>query len=248
MNIWPINATSTAEPRRPLITAASLLGAVCLTAATVAGCGASSRTPSGNDVSTDAVAALGAELDEEGRAAYYFGPEAAGLPLTHIERVTQNGPDFQFFAAYGTCRSGPGEEGGCMDPLSVDTTDWHPELSGVSCQRLEPQLGVPAGLIMGELTLFTDRLTVRVVHAEDRADYDGHRGLALLPSLRQVGATSPVGTLPPPSPEFAQWVDRLCGAVPGETVEHPIEEEPGVGPTSSTSPGPAPPPSSPSAD
>ena len=244
MNIWP-TATSAAEPRRPQITLVSLLVAVCLIAATVAGCGASSL--SRDDVGADAVEALGAELDEEGRAAYYFGPEAAGLPLTHIERVTQNGPAFQFFAAYGTCRPGPGEEGGCMVPMSVDTMDWHPELSGVSCQRLEPQLGVPAGLIMGELTLFTDRLTVRVVHAEDLADYDGHRGLALLPSLRRVGATNPVGTLPPPSPDFAQWVDWLCGAVPGKSVEHPIEEEPGVGPTSSTSPTAAPS-SSPRAD
>ena len=126
-----------------------------------------------------------------------------------------------------------------MDPVSVDTMDWHPEVSGVSCQRLEPQLGVPAGLVMGELTLFTDELTVKVLHAEDRADYDGHRGLALLANLRRVGATQPVGTLPPPSPELATWVDWLCGAVPGEVVDHPMGEEPGVAPTSSMTRGSA---------
>ena len=67
-----------------------------------------------------------------------------------------------------------------MDPLSVSTVDWRPDGTGVSCQRLEPQLAVPAGLVMGELTLFTARQQVSVLHVDDLADYDGHRGLALL--------------------------------------------------------------------
>lgn len=111
-----------------------------------------------------------------------------------------------------------------MDPLMVDTMAWRPDLTGVSCQRLDPQLGVPAGLIMGELTLFTERLQVRVLHADDLADYDGHRGLALLDQLRPVGESRPIGSLPPPEPEVAKWVDEFCGTVPGEVVDHPMED------------------------
>ena len=120
------------------------------------------------------------ELRAEGRAAYYLGPEASGLALTDVTRVTENGPEFQVWASYGTCHPAMFDDGGCMDPLSVSTLDWRPDVTGVSCQRLEPQLGVPAGLVMGELTLFTDRVQVSVVHVDDLADYDGHRGLALL--------------------------------------------------------------------
>ena len=218
--------------RRPPTARVSLLVAAVAVGAMAAACGASSSP--GSYVGDAAVAAVAAELDAEGRVAYYLGPEAAGLALTNIERVTQNGPDFRVFAAYGTCRPGALEDGGCMDPMSVDTMDWRPEMTGSSCQRLEPQLGVPAGLIMGELTLFTQRLAVRVLNAEDLADYDGHRGLALLPSLRRVGASQPVGTLPPPDPELAGWVDGLCGALPGGRVEHPIDEEPGAQSPSST--------------
>lgn len=223
MAVSATTAPATGPPRRPHAVTAVLVAAL-LSAATLAGCG--SRVWAGDYVGHEALDAVTAELGTERRVAYYLGPEAGGLALTHIERVTENGPDFQVFAAYGTCRAGLFEEGGCMPPVSVDTIDWRPDLTGSSCQRLDSQLGVPAGLIMGELTLFTERLTVRVLHAEDLADYDGHRGLALLPHLRRVGASQPVGTLPPPDPELAEWVDELCGAVPGDTVEHPIEEAP----------------------
>ena len=168
------------------------------------------------------------ELRAEGRAAYYLGPEASGLALTDVTRVTENGPEFQVWASYGTCHPAMFDDGGCMDPLSVSTLEWRPDVTGVSCQRLEPQLGVPAGLVMGELTLFTERVQVGVVHVDDLADYDGHRGLALLKDLRVIGAAQPVGTLPPPDPEVATWVDGFCGTVPGASVEHPMEEPPGA--------------------
>ena len=179
------------------------------------------------------------ELEAEGTVAYFLGASAAGLNLTHVARVTENGPDFQFFTSYGTCRPAMFEEGGCMDPLMVDTMAWRPDLTGVSCQRLDPQLGVPAGLIMGELTLFTERLQVRVLHADDLADYDGHRGLALLGQLRAVGESRPIGSLPPPDPEVEAWVDEFCGTVPGGVVDHPMEDLEGSGsttPMSQTSP------------
>ena len=189
--------------------------------ATLAACGAG--TSAGSYVGDSAVNAVAAQLRTEGRAAYYLGPEAGGRALTDVTRVTDNGPDFQVWASYGTCHGAAFDDGGCMDPLSVGTRDWRADATGLSCQRLEPQLGVPTGLVMGELTLFTGRALVSVIDADDLADDDGHRGLALLDDLRVIGATRPVGTLPPPDPALADWVDTVCGTVPGATVEHPIE-------------------------
>ena len=65
-----------------------------------------------------------------------------------------------------------------------------------------------------------------VLDARGPADDDGRRGLALLEDLRAIGAVSPAGTLPPPDPEIARWVDDFCGTVPGQSVEYPIDEEP----------------------
>ncbi len=198
-----------------------LVAVVAITFA-VAGCGAG--TSPGTYVGDPAVQAVAGQLRAEERTAYYLGPEAAGLALTDVVRVTENGPEFQVWASYGTCHSGPLEEGGCTDPLSVSTMDWRSDGTGVSCQRLEPQLGVPAVLVNGELTLFTARQQVSVLHVDDLADDDGHRGLALLNDLRQIGVEAPVGSLPPPDPEVATWVDDFCGALPGTSVDHPIEE------------------------
>ena len=191
-------------------------------AATLSACGAG--TSAGTYVGDDSVQSVAEQLRAEGREAYYLGPEASGLALTDVTRVTENGPEFQVWASYGTCHQAMFEEGGCLDPLSVNTSDWRPDVTGVSCERLPPQLGVPAGLVMGELTLFTGRVQVRVVDVDDLADYDGHRGLALLKDLRVIGGSQPVGSLPPPDPEVATWVDGLCGTAPGASVEHPMEE------------------------
>ena len=86
---------------------------------------------------------------------------------------------------------------------------------------------MPAGLVNGELTLFTARQQVSVLHVDDLADYDGHRGLALLEGPAAIGAEAPVGSLPPPDPEVATWVDDFCGAAARHaSVDHPIEEPP----------------------
>jgi hypothetical protein len=200
-------------------------GAVALALA-VALTGCSVRTSSATYVGDPSVAAVAEQVGSEGRTAYYLGPEAGGLPLTDVTRVTENGPDFQVWATYGTCRPAPFDEGSCADPISVSTMDWRPDGTGVTCQRLEPQLGVPAVLLSGELILFTGRAQVSALDARGPADDDGHRGLALVKDLRAIGAGAPVGTLPPPDPEVAHWVDDFCGTVPGERVDHPIEEEP----------------------
>ena len=94
----------------------------------LAACGAG--TSPGTYVGDPMVQAVADELRAEGRAAYYLGPEAAGLALTDVDRVTENGPEFQVWASYGTCHSAPLEEGGCMDPLSVSTMDWRPDGTG----------------------------------------------------------------------------------------------------------------------
>jgi hypothetical protein len=224
----------TRERRRVAVLAGTLAVAA---AVTVSACG--SGTAAGTYVGDGSVQSVADELRAEGRAAYYLGPEASGLALTDVTRVTENGPEFQVWASYGTCHPAMFDDGGCMDPLSVSTLEWRPDVTGVTCQRLEPQLGVPAGLVMGELTLFTERVQVGVVHVDDLADYDGHRGLALLKDLRAIGATQPVGTLPPPDPEVATWVDGFCGTVPGASVEHPMEEEPPANPAEEPPANPA---------
>jgi hypothetical protein len=214
------NGRSAGETRPRTAAVLVVVAAVMLV---VAACGAG--TSPGTYVGDPEVRAVAGQLRTEGRTAYYLGSEAAGLALTDVTRVTENGPEFQVWASYGTCHSGAFEEGGCMDPLSVSTMDWRPDGTGVSCRRLEPQLAVPAGLVNGELTLFTARQQVRVLHVDDLADFDGRRALALLKDLRQVGAEAPVGSLPPPDPEVATWVDDFCGAQPGASVDHPIEQE-----------------------
>ena len=205
---------------------------------TLAACGASTSPGTSGDASPgtyvgdDAVAAVAEELREEGRVAYYLGPEADGNALSSIDRVTDNGPSFQFWASYGTCSPEPGsDEGGCGDPITANTQDWQPDTAGLWCRRLEPQLGVPAGEIMGELTLFTERVQLSVVHLGDREGEGGGEGvthaLALLGGLRPVGDAQVVSSLPPPDPDIAAWVDELCGTVPGQVVENSMEDLPG---------------------
>jgi hypothetical protein len=179
----------------------------------VAACGSGGTSP-GHYLGDDAVASMATELQDEGRTGYYLGPEANGLALTNVDRVTENGPDFQFWAAYGRCEVAPFEDGGCADPLSVATRAWRADTTGISCQRLEPQLGVPTGVVSGELTLFTGDVLVSVLSFDDPEVSAVDQGLVLVPGLRAVGSDGPVGVLPPPVPELAAWVDTICGSTP----------------------------------
>ena len=65
-------------------------------------------TSPGTYVGDAAVAAAAEALRAEGRVAYYLGPEADGNALSSVDRVTDNGPSFQFWASYGTCSPAPG--------------------------------------------------------------------------------------------------------------------------------------------
>ena len=62
----------------------------------LAACG--ERATKGTYVGDPAVQSVADGLRTEEPAAYYLGPAAAGLALTDVTRVTENGPDFQVWA------------------------------------------------------------------------------------------------------------------------------------------------------
>ena len=189
----------------------------------LAACGAGLNAQ-GNSLSTNAVGAAVAEVKAAGKPAYYLGSKVGDLPLTSLDLVEENAPAFQVEADYGTCESTG--DGGCSAPVVVSTNDWHPDVEGLTCTRLEPQLGVPAGVLMGELTLATGGLVVTVSDFRGRgASDDVQPAVRLLSQLRSVGTSRPLGTLPPPDPQVAAWMDEVCGRTPGREVSHPLEAE-----------------------
>ena len=191
--------------------------------ATVAACGQGGFTQ-GAPMGSNDVAAAVAQVKEAGKPAYYLGAKVGDLPLTGLDLVEENAPAFQVEADYGTCDSGG--DGGCSAPVVVSTNDRHPDVAGTSCRRLDPQLGVPAGVLMGELTLVTGDLVITVSdHRGGGASDDVRSTLRLLSRLGPVGATQTVGTLPPPRPDVAAWLDEVCGSTPGLEVSHPLEGE-----------------------
>ena len=182
--------------------------------------GAGSALPSNDVVS------VVAQVRTTGKPAYYLGNAVGDLPLTLLDLVEENAPMFQVQADYGSCQASG--DGGCADPVSVSTTDRPPDVLGTHCQRLEPQLGVPAGVVMGELTLATGDVMVTVSDFRGRNDdNDGiQSALTLLPRLRALGDTGPQDALPPPSRASAAWMDEVCGARPGAQVSHDLGSQP----------------------
>ena len=198
------------------------IGAAALVlAATACGTGSFSQ---GTPMRANELRSAQAEVKAAGKPAYYLGSSVGDLPLTALDLVQENAPAFQVQADYGTCTAG---DGGCSAPVVVSTNDWRPDVAGMTCQRLDPQLGVPAGILMGELTLATGGLVVTVSDFRDRdgSDDDVRRAVQLLPQLRAVGATQPVGALPPPDPAVAAWMDQMCGSTPGGEVSHDLDAE-----------------------
>ena len=148
---------------------------------------------------------------------YYFGDRAGDYALDGIY-VTgpndQGGP--QVDADYGPCEGGQrfGDDGGCSNPLDVTTQPWAPT-GNVSCRRLEPQMGVPTAVLYGRLTVFTGNVKVILDDPEVK------EGLSLLRTLRPMGRTGPVTSLPPPTKAIVSWVDQVCGPHPGDSREAP---------------------------
>lgn len=204
------------------------LGILTIAAALVAGvsaCGTNSIGGSAPDLGSDLAAAV-AQVQAAGKPAYYLGSTVDDLPLTGLDLVEENAPAFQVEADYGHCESSG--DGGCAAPVVVSTNDLVTDVRGLHCMRLEPHLGVPAGVVMGELTLVTGHLVVTVsdFRGRDGSDKDITHALRLLPHLQAVGAPKPVGTLPPPDAAGAAWVDELCGTTPGQEVSHDFDGEP----------------------
>jgi hypothetical protein len=80
---------------------------------------------------------------------------------------------------------------------------------------------------MGELTLATGRLLVTVSDFRERPGGDGiEPAIQALGSLRVVGESAAVATLPPPAPDVAAWMDELCGTTPGQEVSHDMDAGP----------------------
>lgn len=194
--------------------------------ATATGCGTTSfgdeSYGEGTQMSADEVAALVAQVRGSGKPAYYLGPTVDELHLAALDLVEENAPAFQVEADYGSCQSTG--DGGCSAPVVVSTNDRRDEVEGTTCRRLERQLGVPAGVLMGELTLVTGDLVVTVSDFRGRGGSDDvEPALRLLPKLRAVGTSRPLGTLPQPSTAGTRWLDEVCGTMPGAEVSHSME-------------------------
>jgi hypothetical protein len=184
----------------------------------VAACGEGGIS-SGNALADNELRAAVGQIEAAGKPAYYLGSSYDGLSLTLLDLVEENAPAFQVQADYGTCQ--PSGDGGCSDPVVVSTNDWRPDVDGLACMRLDPQLGVPAGVVMGELTLVTGELVITVSDFRERPDGDGvGPAVRALSALQQVGESAPVGSLPAPTPEVAGWMDEVCGTEPGQEVSH----------------------------
>jgi hypothetical protein len=192
----------------------------------VAACGAPGLD-TGNAMAGNEFRTAVAQVEAAGKPAFYLGATYDGLPLTTLDLVEENAPAFQVEADYGTCAASG--DGGCSAPVVVSTNDWRPDLQGLTCRRLDPQLGVPAGEVMGELTLVTGKLLVTVSDFRERPAGDGLQpAIHALTALRRVGDSTPLATLPAPAPEAAAWMDELCGTTPGQEVSHDIDSGQGV--------------------
>ena len=193
----------------------------CVLVLAVSACGEGGGFSTGEPLSTNKFQAAVDQISSAGKPAYYLGSTYDGLPLTGLDLVEENAPAFQVQADYGTCE--PTGDGGCSDPVVVSTSDWRPDVDGLACQRLEPQLGVPTGVVMGELTLVTGALVVTVSDSRERPSGDGvGPAVRALSALRQVGESTPVRSLPAPTTEAAAWMDEVCGTSPGEEVSHEL--------------------------
>ncbi|WP_270889465.1 hypothetical protein [Pedococcus sp. 5OH_020] len=194
--------------------------------ATLTACGEGSGT-AGTSVGDDDLGAVLAQVHAAGKPAYYLGPTVDRLPLTLLDVVEENAPAFQVEADYGTCASTG--EGGCSAPVVVSTNDRRPDVQGTHCRRLEPQLGVAAGVLMGELTLVTGNVVITVSDFRGRdAGDDAQAALRLLTELRAVGDPRPVRRLPPPDAASSAWLDAVCGTTAGAEVSHDLGAGPGL--------------------
>ena len=181
----------------------------------VSGCG-SLGLPSPGHVGEARRAAAVSLAEQAGHPFYWLGETAGDYDLFDLIPGPPGEP-YYVSAWYGPCPAPPlFGEGGCTSPVDLSTRAWDPQWATPVCGE-ETLLGVPAGMVSEELTLFTGSEVVTLVDYDDREadDIGAPRAHRLLKGIRPLGARDPVTALPPPSPQMQAWLDASCGvAVP----------------------------------
>jgi hypothetical protein len=137
----------------------------------------------------------------------YLGKQSSAGSLVSIEH---DGRSLLF--RYGRCMEGWGEEG-CTPPVEITSEpaeNWSFYFEN-GCKRVRPVLGVPAVVSAYRLTLFTGSSAVSVFSFKRNSEGyigDTKRAFELATELRPYGESEPVRTLPPPSPETQQVLER----------------------------------------
>jgi hypothetical protein len=176
----------------------------------VSGCG-SLGFPSGHVGEARRSAAVSL-AEQAGHPFYWLGETAGDYDLFDLIPGPPGEP-YYVSAWYGPCPAPPlFGEGGCTSPVDLSTRAWHPQWATPVCGE-ETLLGVPAGMVSEELTLFTGSEVVTLVDYDDReaGDVGAPRAHRLLKGIRPLGARDAVAVLPPPSPEMQAWLDASCG-------------------------------------
>jgi hypothetical protein len=212
------------------ITAVLALGLATMVAAACGQSPSQSPAPSSSVAATDATPATGATVAIDpawaavigGRSAFWLGPEVNGMPVTDVRDA-----DGRILVEYGPCMDQPEPSDECVRQLGITTQTpaiWEeqakqlpggdpgaPESEAEICDQHPPVLGVPAAVLLGELTVFTGPSLVGVHYWEQIADRfspdDMRRRLAS--QLRPIGHATPA-TLPPPEPNTIAIRDRHC--------------------------------------
>ena len=183
--------------------------------ASLSGCG-SLALPSSGHVGEGRRAAAVSLADQAGHPFYWLGERAGEYDLFDLIPGPPGEP-YYVSAWYGPCPTPLFGEGGCTSPVDLSTRAWDPQTATPVCGGGQTLLGVPAGLLSEELTLFTGREVVTLVVYDDReaGDVGAPRAHRLLAGIRPLGATSALTALPPPAPEMRAWLDASCiGGVP----------------------------------
>lgn len=149
-----------------------------------------------------------------GTPAYYLGDTVRGNDLEDIVRYAEFGGHGVEVGYDYHCRDG------CTAEISVSTLSMSREyLQEWDCERLERVLGVPAVSVDNQgLALFTGHSMILIEDYESGDPLDGRLSLegalSLAPMLRQLGADSPVRSLPAPEPVVLSAVAQACGPMP----------------------------------
>jgi hypothetical protein len=226
VRIWTsasVPRTLVPRPARIAVGAGVTTGLAVVLIAVLSGCGPSPLSPSGTNSGTS-----GGPIEQTwsdvigGRPAFYLGDEVDGFAVTDVTDA-----DGRILVQYGPCMDpDPNEE--CVRRPIVTTQPkglWDQAVDHIPdeasqdetvCQRRAPILGVPAALLMGELTVFTGSSMVGLTYYQRVPEGyvpDRAMELRLVGKLRRVGQPA-AATLPPPDADLVALLDRECGPRP----------------------------------